>query len=57
MVTNLCPKEARVAQTNPPFMSGVPELLLLRLLGHQHNMDGGAVSDGVSLVDFPLPGA
>lgn len=24
-----------MAQTNPPFMSGVPELLLLRLLGQQ----------------------
>ena len=26
---------ARMAQTNPPFMSGVPELLLLRLLAQQ----------------------
>ncbi|HEX5788444.1 MAG TPA: PadR family transcriptional regulator [Woeseiaceae bacterium] len=24
-----------MAQTNPPFMSGIPELLLLRLLGEQ----------------------
>jgi len=28
-----------MAQTNPPFMSGVPELLLLRLL-QQHEMYG-----------------
>ncbi len=28
-----------MAQSNPPFMSGVPELLLLRLLG-QHEMYG-----------------
>ena len=28
-------KVFRVAQSNPPFMSGVPELLLLRLLDHE----------------------
>lgn len=40
MVVRTCTREIfYMAQSNPPFMSGVPELLLLRLLG-QHEMYG-----------------
>jgi PadR family transcriptional regulator PadR len=38
-----------MAQTNPPFMSGVPELLVLRLLGHQE-MYGYEIVRAVKLV-------
>lgn len=38
-----------MGQTNPPFMSGVPELLLLRLLA-QHEMYGYELVRSVRLV-------
>jgi len=38
-----------MAQTNPPFMSGVPELLVLRLLGAQE-MYGYEIVRAVKLV-------
>jgi PadR family transcriptional regulator PadR len=38
-----------MAQTNPPFMSGVPELLVLRLLGSQE-MYGYEIVRAVKLV-------
>ena len=38
-----------MGQTNPPFMSGVPELLLLRLLA-QHEMYGYELVKSVRLV-------
>ena len=38
-----------MAQTNPPFMSGVPELLILRLLAHRE-MYGYELVKAVRLV-------
>lgn len=38
-----------MAQTNPPFMSGVPELLVLRLLGRQE-MYGYEIVRAVKLI-------
>lgn len=53
-----------MAQTNPPFMSGVPELLLLRLLGQNdmygyelvrsiRNVTGEAISLGEGVI-YPV---
>lgn len=49
-IVDLLPKrEQSMGQTNPPFMSGVPELLLLRLL-EQQEMYGYELVRSIKLV-------